>query len=119
MSSSDCIFCKIVAGDIPCRSIYEDDWLLSFYDIHPVTPIHALVIPKQHLTSLDDLAGTDRSLAGVLLERTAFIARQLGIASSGYRTIVNTGSDGGQEVAHLHLHLLGGGRVGPMVARHP
>ncbi|MBF0159407.1 MAG: histidine triad nucleotide-binding protein [Magnetococcales bacterium] len=113
----DCIFCKIVAGTIPCEKVYEDEEILSFQDIHPAAPVHVLVIPKRHIASLDDLTEEDRPLAGLLLERTTSIASWLGLHRTGYRTIINTGAHGGQEVPHLHLHILGGKRIGPMVAQ--
>ncbi|MBF0628241.1 MAG: histidine triad nucleotide-binding protein [Magnetococcales bacterium] len=115
--SSDCIFCKIVNGTIPARKIYEDDQVVAFHDIHPQTPVHALVIPKRHIVCLDDLRDEDRTMAGHLLERVAHVARELGVAAEGYRTLINTREHGGQEVDHLHIHILGGRRVGPMVCR--
>ncbi|MEO5345647.1 MAG: histidine triad nucleotide-binding protein [Magnetococcus sp. YQC-9] len=115
--SENCIFCKIVQGVIPAKKIYEDDRVLAFHDLHPQTPVHALVIPKQHFVSLDDLQADHRDEAGHLLERVAHVARELGVAQSGYRTIINTREHGGQEVDHLHVHILGGRRVGPMVSR--
>ncbi|MBF0588640.1 MAG: histidine triad nucleotide-binding protein [Magnetococcales bacterium] len=114
---SDCLFCKIVAGDIPSNKIYEDAHLFAFHDINPQAPVHALVIPKRHIETLDDLTEPDRELAGHLLERTTHIARLLGVAEAGYRTMINTRSDGGQEVYHIHVHILGGKRIGPMVCR--
>ncbi|NGZ07635.1 MAG: histidine triad nucleotide-binding protein [Magnetococcales bacterium] len=115
--SQECIFCKIVQGLIPAKKIYEDDVVLAFHDIRPQTPVHALVIPKRHLVCLDDLGEQDRMDAGHLLERVAHVARELGVAESGYRTLINTREHGGQEVDHLHVHILGGRRVGPMVCR--
>lgn len=115
--SETCIFCKIINGAIPAKKIYEDEQVLAFHDIQPQTPVHALVIPKRHLASLDDLTVEDRVVAGHLLERVAHVARELGVAESGYRLIVNTREHGGQEVDHLHAHILGGRRVGPMVSR--
>lgn len=115
--SETCIFCRIAAGRIPSNRIYEDDLVLAFHDIHPQTPVHALVIPKRHIVCLDDLGEGDRAEAGHLLERTAHVARLLGVDRSGYRTLINTREDGGQEVDHLHVHILGGARVGPMVSR--
>ncbi len=115
--SESCLFCKIVSGAIPAGKIYEDDQVLAFHDIHPQTPVHALVIPKRHWSCLDDLQATDRAAAGHLLERVAHVARELGVADAGYRTVINTREHGGQEVDHLHIHILGGRRVGPMVSR--
>ncbi|MBF0341148.1 MAG: histidine triad nucleotide-binding protein [Magnetococcales bacterium] len=115
--SADCIFCLIAAGSIPCDKVYEDDTVLAFQDLHPQTPTHTLVIPKRHIPCLDDLNENDRNEAGHLLERVAHVARTLGLAEKGYRTVINTREHGGQEVDHLHIHILGGRRVGPMVSR--
>jgi len=103
---SDCLFCKMVAGDIKPTVVYETDQILAFRDINPRAPSHILVIPKQHISTLDDLE--DSVLAGELLLAVRQIARQEGIAESGYRTVINCRENGGQEVFHLHIHLLGG-----------
>ena len=105
---SDCIFCKIAAGEIPTDLIYEDDQIVAFEDISPQAPVHILLIPRRHLASLDD-AGEDHGtlLSGILLA-AARIARERGIAEKGYRVLTNCNSDGGQVVFHLHFHLLGG-----------
>ncbi|MGN7613345.1 histidine triad nucleotide-binding protein [Magnetococcales bacterium HHB-1] len=113
--ATNCIFCKIAAGEIPSKKVYEDEHVFAFHDIHPQAPIHVLVIPKQHIATLDDL--NDTEIAGHLLERTAHIARLLKLAQDGYRTIINTRSHGGQEVFHIHIHILGGRKIGPMVCR--
>ncbi|HIJ83183.1 MAG: histidine triad (HIT) protein [Magnetococcales bacterium] len=113
--NESCLFCKIVAGKIPAKKIYEDDHVLAFHDIHPQAPVHALVIPKKHWASLDDVGAGDRADLGHLLERTAHCARELGVAASGYRTIINTKAHGGQEVFHIHVHILGGKALGRMV----
>jgi histidine triad (HIT) family protein len=102
-----CLFCKIVAGEIPAKRLYEDDTLLAFADVHPQAPVHLLVIPKQHLGSLADAGPEHETLLGHLLLQAATIARDAGL-TNGYRTVINTGDDGGQTVGHLHLHLLGG-----------
>jgi histidine triad (HIT) family protein len=115
--SEQCIFCKISTGIIPAKRIYEDDTVLAFADIAPQAPVHVLVIPRRHVASLDGLTEADRGLAGHLLERVAHVARLLGVAEAGYRTIINTHDDGGQEVYHIHVHILAGKRIGPMVAR--
>ena len=106
---SDCLFCKMASGDIKPDVVYEDDKVLAFRDINPKAPVHILVIPKIHLATLNDLE--NNALAGLLLQTVAKIAQQEGIAESGYRTIINCNSDGGQEVYHLHLHLLGGKKI--------
>jgi len=103
---SDCLFCKMVAGQIKPATVYETDRILAFRDINPRAPTHVLIIPKQHLATLDDLE--DPELAGELLLAARLIARQENIAEDGYRTVINCRGDAGQEVFHLHLHLLGG-----------
>lgn len=114
---ADCIFCKIAAGEIPCKKIYEDEQMLAFHDIHPQRPVHFLIIPKQHLATLYDVVPEHEALLGRLLTRAGSLARSEGL-DDGFRTIVNTGRVGGQEVYHLHLHVLGGPEpVGPMVRK--
>ena len=108
----DCIFCKIVAGEIPSNNVLENEHVLAFQDISPQAPTHTLVIPKRHLTSMDDLA--DAELGGALLTAAAEVARDAGLGD-GWRLIANTGDHGGQEVAHLHLHVLGGRPLGRML----
>lgn len=108
MTEADCLFCKIAAGTIPSEKVYEDDHALAFRDLKPQAPTHVLVIPKEHLDSLNDASQSDEALLGHLLRLVPKIANQLGIAESGFRTVINTGSDGGQLVFHLHIHLLGG-----------
>jgi histidine triad (HIT) family protein len=103
----DCIFCKIVAGTIPARRLYENDEVLAFPDVHPQAPIHLLVVPKQHLSSLAHTAAEHTQLLGHLLSAAAEVARQQGL-DNGYRVVANTGPDGGQTVDHLHFHVLGG-----------
>lgn len=103
----DCIFCKIVAGDIPAKKIREDGELLAFFDIDPKAPTHILVIPKKHIASLAHAQPGDAPLLGHLLEAAAAIAREQGLVQ-GYRVVISTGPHGGQTVDHLHVHLLGG-----------
>jgi histidine triad (HIT) family protein len=103
---TDCLFCKMVNQEIPVDKVFEDERVLAFRDISPKAPTHILVIPKQHVATLNDLQ--DQSLAGYLLQTVAQIAASEGIAETGYRTVINCNSAGGQEVYHLHLHLLGG-----------
>jgi histidine triad (HIT) family protein len=105
----NCIFCKIVAGQIPSRKVHEDDDLLAFHDIHPVAPVHVLVIPKQHLGTLYDAGPAHEAVLGRMLALAPRLMEQLG-ATEGFRTQINTGRDGGQEVWHLHMHLMGGPR---------
>ncbi|MBF0161683.1 MAG: histidine triad nucleotide-binding protein [Magnetococcales bacterium] len=115
--SDNCLFCKIVSGTVATQRIYEDDGVLAFPDIAPQAPVHVLVIPKRHIASLDALSEADRDEMGHLLERTAHVARLLGVHEAGYRTIINTHSHGGQMVFHLHCHILGGKPIGAMVSR--
>lgn len=103
---TDCLFCKMVAGDIKPDIVYEDDKVLAFNDIAPQAPTHILIIPKQHISTLNDL--NDAELGGHLLKTAAMLAKQKGFAEQGYRTVFNCNQDGGQAVYHLHLHLLGG-----------
>lgn len=111
--SENCIFCKIVAGDIPCKKIYEDSELLAFHDIHPVAPVHFMIIPKEHIASLADAAARHEALLGRILLLAPRLAREQGLAD-GFRTIINTGRGGGQEVFHLHVHVIGGAGPRPM-----
>lgn len=103
-----CLFCRIVAGDLPARKAAEDDLVLAFHDIAPRSPTHVLVIPKTHIASAADLADEDGALLGRMFATLARIAREAGIASDGYRIVSNVGRWGGQTVDHLHLHLMGG-----------
>jgi histidine triad (HIT) family protein len=105
---SDCIFCRIVAGEIPSARVAEgDDWI-AIRDINPAAPTHVLVIPRRHVASIDALGDGDGAMAGALLLAARDVARQEGVAESGYRTVINTGAHGGQTVAHLHVHVIGG-----------
>jgi histidine triad (HIT) family protein len=106
--SSSCIFCRIARGEIRTRLIHESDAILAFHDVNPQAPTHVLVIPRNHVASLEALQAEDAELAGRLLLEVAEIARSLKLDKTGYRVVTNVGEDGGQSVAHLHLHLLGG-----------
>ena len=108
MNSDNCIFCKIIAGEIPSTRVYEDDVCLAFNDLHPQAPTHILVIPKQHLDSLDTAEAAHKGTLGHLMLTAAAIARDRGFATAGYRVGIHTNGDGGQTVFHLHVHLLGG-----------
>jgi histidine triad (HIT) family protein len=110
----DCVFCKIADGSLPARRVLEDERVIAFADIHPQAPVHLLVIPRAHVPSLDEL--DDAELAGALLQAAARAAREAGL-ERGWRLIANTGRDGGQEVPHLHLHVVGGKRLGRMLPR--
>lgn len=105
------IFKKIIEREIPADIVYEDDLCLAFRDINPQAPVHILLIPKKEIPTLDDLSEEDRKLMGHLLLKSSEIARSEGLAGDGYRLVVNCGDDGGQEVYHLHFHILGGRRM--------
>jgi histidine triad (HIT) family protein len=104
-----CIFCKIVAGQIPAKKVFENDELLAFHDINPWAPVHVLVIPKQHIVSLADVGPEHDAMLGRMLGLAPRLMRELGV-TNGFRTLINTGPDGRQEVQHLHLHVMGGPR---------
>jgi histidine triad (HIT) family protein len=104
----DCLFCKIINRQIPGSIVYEDDRVLAFNDINPQAPTHVLIVPKQHIETLNDLQGGDDQIVGELVRRAAAIAKERGISAGGYRTVFNTNRDAGQSVWHIHLHLLGG-----------
>jgi histidine triad (HIT) family protein len=104
-----CIFCRIVAGEIPCRKAYEDDDVLVFHDIAPWAPVHVLVIPKEHVTTFYDVTEAQTPLLGRMLALAPRLMRELGV-TNGFRTLINTGKDGMQEVQHLHVHVMGGPR---------
>jgi histidine triad (HIT) family protein len=108
--SEPCLFCKIIAKEIPTKLLYEDDQMLAFRDIHPLAPVHVLIVPKQHIPTVADLPPGDGTM-GRLVDRANSLASELGIADKGYRLMVNCGPDGGQMVYHLHLHLLGGQKL--------
>ena len=108
---SDCLFCKISAGDIPCNKVYEDEDLLAFHDLHPKAPIHVLVIPKFHLATLADASEHDIALLGLLMDRVRHIADKVLKLEAGYRVIINVREGGGQEIFHLHVHILGGKKL--------
>ncbi len=105
----NCIFCKIVAGKIPSQKVYEDGLLFGFHDIAPWAPVHFLLIPKQHIATLYDVDDAHQALLGRMLRLAPRLALELGV-SNGFRTLVNTGEDGRQEVQHLHMHVMGGPR---------
>jgi len=113
----DCLFCKIVEGTIPSRKVYEDDHVLAFEDIQPQAPVHLLVIPKKHIASLNDAKPEDAELLGRVALAAQRVARDAGIADSGYRVINNCGKDSGQVVFHIHFHVLGGEPLGALVAK--
>ena len=105
---ADCLFCKIIAGEIPSDKVYEDDMVYAFSDIEPQAPVHILIIPKKHFGSIMDVAGEDFKYVNRMTETAQRIAREKGLAEDGFRLVFNTGKNGGQTVPHLHMHLLGG-----------
>lgn len=109
---TDCLFCKIAAGDIPSKVIYKDDDVVAFADINPQAPQHILVIPRQHIADMAQLAPQDSQLLSKVFTVAANVARELGLGESGYRFVTNVGPDAGQSVFHLHFHLLGGRKLG-------
>ena len=111
MKMCGCVFCKMVAREIPTNIIYEDDLCMVFEDINPQAPVHLLAIPKKHITSLNDADEQDRDLLGHLLGVVACVAKEKKIDGSGYRTVINTNAEAGQTVFHLHIHILGGRRL--------
>jgi histidine triad (HIT) family protein len=108
MSEENCLFCKIVDGKIPAEFVHQDDFCVVIRDINPQAPMHVLVIPRDHIESLDDASQKDEGLLGHLLRVGARVANDLGHGDSGYRTVINTGAGAGQSVFHLHVHVLGG-----------
>lgn len=108
---NDCLFCKIIKKEIPSTIVYEDEEILAFRDINPVAPVHVLVIPKKHIDSLVNMSKEDEALVGKICTTINKIAKQEGIDQKGFRVIVNCGEDGGQEVKHLHFHLIGGKKL--------
>ena len=105
--SDNCLFCRIARGEVPSRKAYEDEEILAFHDIHPAAPVHLLVIPKRHLDSLIDARPEDEGLLGKLVALAPRLAQEQG-CNNGFRVVINNGPDGGQEVYHLHMHILGG-----------
>ncbi len=114
--SENCLFCKIAHGEIPCNKVYEDDEVIAFHDIHPVAPVHFMLVPKLHLVSLLEAEAAHAALLGRLLLLAPKLAREQGL-ENGFRTVINSGKGGGQEIFHLHIHVIGGGNIPPMVKR--
>jgi histidine triad (HIT) family protein len=108
----DCLFCRIASGEIPSRTVFEDNECYAFHDIHPQAPVHVLLIPRDHIASIAELRRDQADLVGRLLIRAASIANELGISESGYRVVTNRGEGAGQSVFHLHFHILGGRPMG-------
>ncbi len=108
---SECVFCKIIAGEIPSTTVYKDESVTAFRDIHPVAPTHILIVPNKHIRSVNDVSLEDEGALGHMFSIARQLGQQEGIHESGYRLIVNTGPDAGQVVFHLHLHLIGGHKM--------
>jgi histidine triad (HIT) family protein len=111
------IFSKIIAHEIPSEIVFQDDQVTAFKDIHPIAPVHILIVPNKEIPTVDDVAEEDERLLGHMFTVARQIARDMGIAEKGYRLLVNCRADAGQEVFHLHMHLLGGRNLGPMLAK--
>jgi histidine triad (HIT) family protein len=109
---ADCLFCRIIAGEIPGAVVYRDDRVVAIKDINPQAPMHLLVLPVRHIATLNDLSGDDDGIVGELVRRAAGLAAEHGYAERGYRTVFNCNADAGQTVFHIHLHVLGGRRLG-------
>jgi len=107
----DCLFCKIVKGEIKTELIFEGDEVVAFRDIHPIAPVHVLIIPKKHIGSMTEVKEEHRAVLGEMLLVASNIAKELGISEGGYKLLIRTGFHGGQEVPHIHLHLIGGARL--------
>ncbi len=115
MGTSDCIFCKIAAGEIPAKLLYEDDEAIAFKDINPQAPVHVLIVPKRHVVTFGELGDGDGPLMVSMAKAARAVAASEGVLESGYRLLVNNGGDAGQEVLHLHMHLFGGRALGSMI----
>ena len=109
---ADCLFCRIAAGQIPAKIVYQDERLIAFQDINPQAPTHVLIVPRRHIATLNDLAPGDDGIVGEMVRRAAAIAREHGHADRGYRTVFNCNAEAGQTVFHIHLHVLGGRSLG-------
>jgi histidine triad (HIT) family protein len=104
----ECLFCRIVSGQIPGAIVHQDEHLIAFKDINPQAPMHVLIVPRRHIPSLNDLTAADDDLVGEMVRRAAALAKERGYADRGYRTVLNCGAEAGQSVFHIHLHVLGG-----------
>ena len=113
----DCLFCKIVNKEIPSDIVYEDEEIMAFKDIHPAAPVHILVIPKKHISAVTELKQEDEIVVGKIYTVINKIAKEQGFSENGFRVIVNCGKDGGQEVGHLHFHLLAGKKLGAKIVK--
>lgn len=109
--SDDCLFCKLIRGEIQSKMVFEDDRICAFHDINPIAPTHILVIPKKHITTVACVEPEDADLMGLLILKANQIAEEQGLKEKGFRYVINTGDDGGQSVFHMHLHILGGRKL--------
>lgn len=107
----DCIFCKIVKGSIPCSKVYEDEKVIAFDDIHPMAPVHVLIVPKEHIATILDVSEDRMAVMGAMVSAAGEVARKKGVAESGFRMVINCNEEGGQVVFHLHMHVLGGKKL--------
>jgi len=112
--SEDCIFCKIIEGEIPSTKVYETENTYAFEDVDPKAPVHVLIVPKPHIPTVNDISGEHASLLGEMMSAAGEVAKLKGVSEGGYRLVVNTNRDAGQVVFHLHMHLMGGRALGPM-----
>lgn len=111
----DCLFCKIIKGEIPSTKVYEDEFVYAFKDINPEAPVHILVVPKKHIESVNEIEEVDENIIGKIFLAIKKIAKEQGVAENGYRVVSNCGKDAGQTVMHLHFHVLGGKELGEKV----
>ncbi len=112
-----CVFCKIVNRELPAKIVYEDEKVMAFHDINPQAPIHILIIPKEHIETVNDLKERHKELIGHIFLVAKKIAKDLGVAEKGYRILINCNRDGGQEIYHIHFHLFAGKPLGPMICK--
>ena len=112
-----CVFCKIVNKELPAKVVYEDDLVMAFYDINPQAPVHILIVPKEHIPTVNDLEEKHKELIGHIFLVARKIAQDMGYAENGYRKLINCNRDGGQEIYHIHYHLFAGKPLGPMICK--
>jgi len=112
-----CVFCRIIKGELPAKVVYEDDSVIAFHDINPQAPVHILIVPKEHIPTVNDLTEEHEKLIGHIFSVAKKIAKDMGFAEKGYRILINCNKDGGQEVYHIHFHLFAGKPLGPMLCR--
>ncbi len=113
----ECIFCQIIAHELPSKIEYQDEWVTAFHDIHPIAPVHLLIVPNKHIASVNAVTPDDEAMLGHMFTVARELAAKMGVAERGYRLLVNTGEHAGQVIFHLHMHLVGGRALGPMLSR--